>query len=177
MIQCGADGEVVLADLLETIAGVEGLGLQVAGPDAEPYGACSVAVEPGQGGVHQPAAEAAAVLSLRHIEAVEFAVVGLNLRMGQAAGAGVGVADRFISRDGEPQRLGWVGQFGGENFGRIALHDELGEVVGRIGDGESFDERLSEGALAQGRKDVAVVRPRPTDHDLIVHNVTVMAAV
>src|SRR5690606_29184493 len=83
----GADGVVVLANLLEAVALVDRLRLEVPAPDAEPDRSLEGLLEPREGGAHQRAPVAAAMPFVCNIQSTELAVARPRVAVGELAGA------------------------------------------------------------------------------------------
>ena len=95
-----ADHEGVLADDLEAVARVEALCPVVFAPHADPEGARPVAFEPLKRGAQQRGPVAPTLVSAQDVEALDLAVAGCDVGVGQVCGAGGHVADESVGERG-----------------------------------------------------------------------------
>lgn len=145
-----ADLEEVLAGFGEAVTTVETLRPRVLRPHPKPRGTRAYPVEDelDEGGT-----QARPLVAGKEVEAFELAVLGKDVRVGKAAGAGQRVADQGAVILDEPGSVVWVGEVGFV-FLQVVGFGEEGVEVGRVvevseglrerGDGQ-FDEGFGVG--------------------------------
>src|SRR5690606_9531383 len=170
-VAVAAYGELVLGDLAEPVARVEALRAEVLGPHADPDPVPALALQPVDGGIEQLATPATVLDFRQQVEALEFAVVGRDIGMRQAARPGDCEADyasapAFAVLFQQPQAVARIGQQCRVGSDRMAFVEEGGQVVRRVQVAEGQDE----GFPADRRQGRRVGRCRTPDRQRPAHS-------